>query len=60
MKAQMKSGHIITGKLAEVFNKIGIATLIEESESKAKLDTPVKRNVSEKSRQNLKPRKKKV
>jgi uncharacterized protein (UPF0371 family) len=59
MKAQMKSGKIITGKLAETFSKIGIATMVNDTD-KLKEPATEKRVVSEKSLKNLQPKNKKV
>lgn len=60
MKAQMKSGKIISGKLAETFSKIGIAKTVGETEKIEELETQPKKHVSEKSLKNLKPKQKKV
>ncbi len=59
MEAIIKnSKNKISGKLAEVFVKIGIAKNVDETKKPEQSEKP-KRVISEKSLSNLKPKKKK-
>ena len=69
MKAQMKSGKIVSGKFAETAVRIGIAKEVEEpNKPNAQVEVPeakkpavhAKKKVSENGLKNLKPKQKKA
>jgi hypothetical protein len=49
MKAQMRNGKILTGKIAEIFIRIGVAELVKDEpqadEPKQELTPKIKRSV---------------
>jgi hypothetical protein len=60
MKAiSSKSGRVISGKMAEILIRRGVAKPIDEEDKKPEQSEKPKRVISEKSLSNLKPKKKK-